>query len=117
MTLIHASYSLSCGHTFCKECLLRLSAIYYEARYNFACPGCRTIQGRFTPIPNYAIQQSVDNMLKRQGTPTPTRQVLQWPRAFQAQPMSFPFPHRNGTYPVTAPIFAPALFPIPVDDD
>ncbi|KAJ3858352.1 hypothetical protein EV359DRAFT_87866 [Lentinula novae-zelandiae] len=97
-------FILSCGHTFCKECLLRLSAIYYEARYNFACPSCRTIQGRFTPIPNYAIQQSVDNMLKRQGTPTPTRQVLQWPHAFQAQPMSFPFPRRHGPHLCTCPV-------------
>ncbi|KAJ3849816.1 hypothetical protein EV368DRAFT_67119, partial [Lentinula lateritia] len=98
-------FILSCGHTFCKECLLRLSAIYYEARV-------------VSPlIPNYAIQQSVNNMLKRQGTSTPTCQVLQWLHAFQAQPMSFPFSRCNGTYPVTAPIFAPAPFPIPVNDD
>ncbi|KAJ4474108.1 hypothetical protein C8J55DRAFT_607337 [Lentinula edodes] len=110
-------FILSCGHTFCKECLLRLSNIYLNAKMNFACPDCRTVQGRFTPIPNYVSQQSVDKMLESKGIKPPPHQPLQWPLRFQSRPMSLPFPRRNGTYPVSAPTFAPAPFPIATDDD
>ncbi|KAJ3911764.1 hypothetical protein F5877DRAFT_72939 [Lentinula edodes] len=110
-------FILLCGHTFCKECLLRLSDIYLNAKMNFACPDCRTIQGRFTPIPNYLSQHSVDKMLESKGINPPSRQPLQWPLRFQSRPMSLPFPRRNGTYPVSAPTFAPAPFPVDIDDD
>ncbi|KAJ3895977.1 hypothetical protein GG344DRAFT_61742 [Lentinula edodes] len=106
-------FILSCGHTYCKDCLETMSALYVKA-------SCRTIQGRFTPIPNYFIQQSVDNMLKVKGIPNPTCEPLQWPRAFRSGPMSFPFPRRSGTYPVAASTAAPAPFPLPIfsiDDD
>lgn len=112
--------SLSCGHTYCKDCLETMSVLYLKARYNLACPSCRTIQGRFTPIPNYFIQQSVDNMLKVKGIPNPTCKPLQWPRAFRSGPMSFPFPRRSGTYPVAVSTAVPAPFPLPIfsiDDD
>ncbi|KAJ4470291.1 hypothetical protein C8R41DRAFT_924905 [Lentinula lateritia] len=113
-------FILLCGHTFCKECLLRLSDIYLNAKMNFACPDCRTLQGRFTPIPNYLSQHSVDKMLESQGIEPPSRQPLQWPLRFQSRLMSLPFPRRNGTYPVSAPTFAahaPAPFPLDIDDD
>ncbi|KAJ3804482.1 hypothetical protein F5876DRAFT_83088 [Lentinula aff. lateritia] len=111
-------FILSCGHTFCKECLIRLSDIYIKAKMNFACPDCRTIQGRFTPIPNYSSQRSVDQMLEMKGTPIPTRQPLQWPRAFQSgPPASLPFPPSIGTYPVSVPIIVSAPFSVTVNDD
>ncbi|KAH7874282.1 uncharacterized protein C8R40DRAFT_1171818 [Lentinula edodes] len=106
--------------TCCLEVMYQpfmLSDIYFKARYNFACPDCRTIQGRFTPIPNYSCQRSVDDMLEMKGIPTPLREPLQWPRAFQSRPPSLPFVSRTGTYPVSPPVFAPAPFPIFVDDD
>ncbi|KAJ3806108.1 hypothetical protein EV368DRAFT_86363 [Lentinula lateritia] len=106
-------FILLCGHTFCKDCLLRLADVYLKAKMNFACPDCRTLQGRFTPIPNYASQHSVDQMLESQGIQPPP---LQWPLRFQSSPVSFPFPRRNGTYPVLAPRFAPAPFPIANDE-
>ncbi|KAJ3928004.1 MAG: hypothetical protein NXY57DRAFT_964933 [Lentinula lateritia] len=117
LELMLQPYILSCGHTFCKDCLLAMSAIHLRAKYNLACPGCRTIQGSFTPIPNYAIQKSVDDMLEFKGVPTPTRQPLQWPHAFRSRPVSFPFPRRNGTYPTAVPAAAAAPFPISIDDD
>ncbi|KAJ3912526.1 hypothetical protein F5877DRAFT_84718 [Lentinula edodes] len=70
-----------------------------------------------TPIPNYSCQRSVDDMLEMKGIPTPLREPLQWPRAFQSRPPSLPFVSRTGTYPVSPPVFAPAPFPIFVDDD
>ncbi|KAJ3933176.1 MAG: hypothetical protein NXY57DRAFT_1037805 [Lentinula lateritia] len=106
-------FILSCGHTYCKDCLETMSVLYLKA-------SCRTIQGRFTPIPNYFIQQSVDNMLKVKGIPNPTCKPLQWPRAFRSGPMSFPFPRRSGTYPVAVSTAVPAPFPLPIfsiDDD
>ncbi|KAJ3898992.1 hypothetical protein F5879DRAFT_994209 [Lentinula edodes] len=116
--VMYQPFIISCGHTFCKECLLRLSGVYIRAKMNLACPDCRAIQGRFTPIPNYASQQSVDDMLQSKGITLPTtRQALQWPLMFQSRPMSFPFSRRSGTYPISAPVFAPAPFPIAVDDD
>ncbi|KAJ4495665.1 hypothetical protein C8J55DRAFT_553433 [Lentinula edodes] len=110
-------FILSCGHTFCKNCLETISALYLRAKYNFACPSCRTIQGRFTPIPNYSVQESVDHMLNVEDISTPMRQPLQWPRTFQSGSVSFPFPSRIETYPIAAPTAAPAPFPIPVYDE
>ncbi|KAJ3905720.1 hypothetical protein F5879DRAFT_988030 [Lentinula edodes] len=109
-------FILSCGHTFCKECLLKLSDIYIRAKMNLACPDCRMIQGRYTPIPNYSSQRSVDDMLELRGIPLPTRQPLEWPLAFRSVSVPLPFPSRNGTYPV-APIFTTAPGPIIVIDD
>ncbi|KAJ3853049.1 hypothetical protein EV368DRAFT_81962 [Lentinula lateritia] len=88
-------FILSCGHTFCKECLLRLSNIYLNAKMNFACPDCRTVQGRFTPIPNYLSQQSVDKMLESKGIKPPPRQPLQWPLQFQTRPIVKPMPRAS----------------------
>ncbi|KAJ3726401.1 hypothetical protein DFJ43DRAFT_567290 [Lentinula guzmanii] len=105
-------FILSCGHSTCKDCLSRLSGVYHNAKMNFACPECRTIQGCFTPIPNYSAQRSVDDMLQSQGISTPPRPPLRWPLPFRSHPMSFPFPHRNGTYPVTTNALIPAPFPI-----
>ncbi|KAJ3744508.1 hypothetical protein DFH05DRAFT_1525556 [Lentinula detonsa] len=127
-------FILSCGHSICKDCILRLSAVYLGARMNYACPECRTVQGRFTPIPNYSAQSSVNDMLQSQGINPPPHSPLQWPVKFQSRPMTFPFPLRNGTYPcgsalasasilTPAPALAlthasvPAPFPIAVDDD
>ncbi|KAJ3797284.1 hypothetical protein GGU11DRAFT_745359 [Lentinula aff. detonsa] len=101
----------------CKDCLARLSGVYHNAKMNFACPECRTIQGCFTPIPNYSAQRSVDDMLQSQGTSTPPRPPLQWPLPFRSRPMSFPFPHRDGTYPVTTNAPIPAPFPIAIADE
>ncbi|KAJ3871730.1 hypothetical protein F5051DRAFT_433611, partial [Lentinula edodes] len=109
-------FILSCGHTFCKGCLLKLSDIYIRAKMNLACPDCRMIQGRYTPIPNYTSQKSVDDMLELRGIPLPTRQPLEWPLAFRSVSVPLPFPSCNGTYPV-APIFTTAPGPIIVNDD
>ncbi|KAJ4001076.1 hypothetical protein F5050DRAFT_1820275 [Lentinula boryana] len=104
------------------------------ARMNYACPECRTVQGRFTPIPNYSAQSSVNDMLQLQGINPPPHSPLQWPVKFKSRPMTFPFPLRDGTYPcgsalasasilAPAPALAlahasvPAPFPITVDDD
>ncbi|KAJ4501297.1 hypothetical protein C8R41DRAFT_913292 [Lentinula lateritia] len=116
LELMLQPFILSCGHTFCKDCLLTMSRIHLRAKYNLACPSCRTIQGHFTPIPNYSIQKSVDDMLEIKGIPTPTRQPLQWPHAFRSGPVTFPFPRRNGTYPTAASAAAPVPFPISIDD-
>ncbi|KAJ4493276.1 hypothetical protein C8R41DRAFT_866944 [Lentinula lateritia] len=72
---------------------------------------CRAVQGRFTPIPNYACQSHVDEMLKGK-TPT-NRQPLQWPRQFRSGPVALPYPPSNGTFPVLHPRApAPPVFPI-----
>ncbi|KAJ3870783.1 hypothetical protein F5051DRAFT_447128 [Lentinula edodes] len=110
-------FILLCGHTFCKDCLLRLSDVYLKGKMNFACPDCRTLQGRFTPIPNYVSQHSVDQMLGSKGIKPPSRLPLQWPLRFRSGPVSLPFPRRNGTYPVSTPTFAPAPFPVSIDVD
>ncbi|KAH7871268.1 uncharacterized protein C8R40DRAFT_1072576 [Lentinula edodes] len=99
------------------DCLHKLSDLYLRARYNFACPSCRTIQGSFTPIPNYSSQQSVDDMLESKGLNAPTRQPLNWPRAFRSGPLSLPFPRRTGIYPILPSVTVPAPFPISIDDD
>ncbi|KAH7872197.1 uncharacterized protein C8R40DRAFT_1173922 [Lentinula edodes] len=107
-------FILSCGHTCCKECLVTLVGLYIKSHMNFACPSCRAVQGRFTPIPNYACQSHVDEMLKGK-TPT-NRQPLQWPRQFRSGPVVLPYPPSNGTFPVLHPR-APAspVFPIVID--
>ncbi|KAJ3891460.1 hypothetical protein GG344DRAFT_65389 [Lentinula edodes] len=112
-------FILLCGHTFCKDCLLRLADVYIRARMNFACPDCRTLQGHFTPIPNYASQYSVDTMLQSKGIEPPSRPPLQWPPLFRSVPVSpdLPFPRRNGTYPVSAAAFIPAPFPVVIDNE
>ncbi|KAJ3911771.1 hypothetical protein F5877DRAFT_85564 [Lentinula edodes] len=110
-------FILLCGHTFCRECLLRLSDVYLKAKMNLVCPDCRTIQGRFTPIPNYVSQSSVDQMLQSEGFQPPSRPPLQWPLRFRSGPVSLPFPRRNGTYPVSTPAWAPATFPVVNDHD
>ncbi|KAH7872189.1 uncharacterized protein C8R40DRAFT_1071962 [Lentinula edodes] len=75
---------------------------------------CRAVQGRFTPIPNYACQSHVDEMLKGK-TPT-NRQPLQWPRQFRSGPVVLPYPPSNGTFPVLHPRApAPPVFPIVID--
>ncbi|KAJ4484242.1 hypothetical protein C8J55DRAFT_559388 [Lentinula edodes] len=93
-------FILCCGHTYCKECLIRLADIYLNAKMNLVCPDCRTVQGCFTPIPNYFIQSSLDNMLRMKGIPTPSRQPLQWPLKFQSGPTPLPFPPSAATFPV-----------------
>ncbi|KAJ3805454.1 hypothetical protein F5876DRAFT_69783 [Lentinula aff. lateritia] len=98
-------------------CLLKLSDLYLRARYNFACPSCRMIQGCFTPIPNYSFQQSVDDMLQSRGLNAPACQPLNWPRAFRSGPSSLPFPHCKGVYPTLPPVTTPAPFPISVHDN
>ncbi|KAH7881544.1 uncharacterized protein C8R40DRAFT_1164958 [Lentinula edodes] len=57
-------------------------------------------EGCFTPIPNYFIQSHLDNMLRLEGIPTPSRQPLQWPLKFQSGPTPLPFPPSAATFPV-----------------
>ncbi|KAJ3924652.1 MAG: hypothetical protein NXY57DRAFT_969369 [Lentinula lateritia] len=93
-------FILCCGHTYCKDCLIRLANIYLNAKMNLVCPDCRTVQGCFTPIPNYFIQSHLDNMLRLEGIPTPSRQPLQWPLKFQSGPTPLPFLPSAATFPV-----------------
>ncbi|KAJ3911160.1 hypothetical protein F5877DRAFT_86375 [Lentinula edodes] len=92
-------FVLCCGHTSCKDCLVRLADMYLKAKMNFACPDCRTVQGCFTPVPNYFVQNIVDNMLQSRGIPSPTRQPLKWPLEFQSGPTPLPFPPSAATFP------------------
>ncbi|KAJ3855434.1 hypothetical protein EV368DRAFT_62444 [Lentinula lateritia] len=109
-------FILSCGHTCCKECLVTLADLYMKAKMNFACPDCRAIQGCFTPIPNYALQRSVDDMLGTKGLKAPSRQPLRWPLEFQSGPTLLAFPPSNATYPTGVPA-AVAPFPLVIEDD
>ncbi|KAJ3764619.1 hypothetical protein FB446DRAFT_795938 [Lentinula raphanica] len=108
-------FILSCGHTCCKDCLIRLKDLYLKAEMNFACPSCRTIQGRFTPIPNYICQADVDEMVASQGAAPPDRQPLEWPEKFQSAAVSLPFTSTRATFPVPPPVPVPAPFPIEID--
>ncbi|KAJ3754656.1 hypothetical protein EV360DRAFT_73520, partial [Lentinula raphanica] len=100
LNLMFQPYSLVCGHSFCRECLHTLGAIFANGRQNFTCPECRHVQGHFTPIPNFRLQDQVEALVISRGLAYPTREELDWPLDLQAKTATFPFTKTRGSYPI-----------------
>ncbi|KAJ3754666.1 hypothetical protein EV360DRAFT_73527, partial [Lentinula raphanica] len=83
-----------------RECLHTLGAIFANGRQNFTCPECRHVQGHFTPIPNFRLQDQVEALVISRGLAYPTREELDWPLDLQAKTATFPFTKTRGSYPI-----------------
>ena len=75
---------LSCGHTFCQECLIRMLQKSKKEKKNFQCPTCNTIQENLTDekdilklIKNYNLLQIAEKIEERKTTNRGTNASIQ----------------------------------------
>ena len=75
---------LSCGHTFCQECLIRMLQKSKKEKKNFQCPTCNTIQENLTDekdilklIKNYNLLKIAEKIEERKTTNRGTNASIQ----------------------------------------